>query len=200
MAYRIFISLIVIVCAYLAFETVRHLFLQNSLLNQESEYVLGNPDGDVTLVKFLDYSCKFCRDAHPIINDAVRRDGNVKFLPRPVSILGAQGINASLLPYAAAKQGKFTEMHDALMDNYRVIDDQVIQDLALEIGIDHQQLKSDIEDKDVIKKAESNFKLFRSYRLIATPSYAIGKSILFSPDQDLSATDFITLFNEARGQ
>jgi len=200
MAYRIFISLIVIICAYLAFETVRYAFLQNSLLNEEPEYVLGNPEGDVTFVKFLDYSCKFCRDAHPVVNAAVKRDGNVKYLPRPVETLTSEGIKASLLPYAAAKQGKFIEMHDALMENYRVIDDQVIQDLALQIGIDHEQLKRDIEDKNVIKKADKNMDLFNDYRLNATPAYAVGKGILLVPDRTFNENDFLTLFKEARGQ
>lgn len=169
-------------------------------MNEDAEYVLGNPDGDVTFVKFLDYSCKFCREANPFITEAIRRDGNVKFLPRPVNVLDAEGLKASLLPYAAAKQGKFAEMHEALIANYRVINDQVIQDLSLEIGIDHEQLKADLEDEDVIKKADKNMDLFKDYRLTGTPTYAIGKNILFTPDSNLNANDFITLFNEARGQ
>lgn len=200
MFFRVFISLTVIICAYLAYETIRLKILQHSLLNTEEQYVLGNPEGDVTFVKFLDYSCKFCRDAHPLIEQALRQDGNVRFIPRPVSILDTDGVNAALLPYAAAKQGKFAEMHKVLMENYRIINDQVLQDLSLEIGIDHQQLKADLDDKDILKFTEKNLDLFNAYRLSATPSYAIGTDILFTPDRTISANEFLAMFNEARGQ
>lgn len=200
MAFRIFISLIVLICAYLAFETVRYQFLQHSLLNTDAEYVLGNPDGDVTFVEFLDYSCKHCRDAHPLIEQALRQDGNIKFIPRPISILGTEGINAALLPYAAARQGKFIEMHNALMDNYRIIDEQVLQDLSLEIGIDHQKLQDDLADEDVLEAVQDNLDLFNSYNFQYVPSYAVGKGIVFTPDHDLATNEFLNLFQEARGQ
>jgi len=200
MAFRIFIALIVIACAYFAFETVRFKVLQHSLLNAEAEYTLGNPDGDVTIVKFLDYACSYCRTAHPIVTQAVEQDGNVRFLPRPISVLGAEGLNSALLPYAAAKQGKFEEMHDAVMENYRVINDDVMRDLALQVGIDPEQFKADFESDSVQEMVEKNLTLFKRYRMNSTPTYAIGSNIMFSPDSDIGVSDFLNLFDEARGQ
>ena len=202
MAFRIFIIAIVLICAYLVFETGRFVLLQNSLLKIDAEYVMGNAEGDITLVKFLDYNCSFCRDAHPIVSEAVRRDGNIAFIPRPVSILEHEGINPALLPFAAAKQGQgnFQAMHEALIANYRVIDEQVIQDLALELGLDHEKLKEDIESKDVLKAADKNLKLFLRYRLNGTPAYAVGKDILFIPKGTMNADDFLSVFAEARGR
>ena len=200
MAFRVFISLIVIICAYLAFETIRYKLIQSSLLNEEPEYVLGNPDGDLTLVNFIDYSCPPCREGHPYLDRALQNDGNVKYIPRPISVLDAKGINAALLPYAAAKQGKFSEMHYALIENYRMINDQVLQDLSLEIGVDHQQLKTDLEDKVVLEAFEKNMNLLKSYRLESIPSYAIDRNILFSPKDGVSVNEFLAIFGEARGE
>jgi len=200
MAFRIFISLIIICCAYFAFETVRLLLLQRSMLNSSADYSLGNHDGDLAFVQFLDYSCSFCRASHPIISKAVAQDGNVHFIPRPVSTLESEGINAALLPYAAARQGAFAAMHGALMENYRVIDEQVLQDLALEVGIDPARFKADVESKAVQALAQKNLDIFQKYRLGATPAYAVGKNILFIPNRDLNVEDFTTLFQQARGQ
>ncbi|WP_374701420.1 thioredoxin domain-containing protein [Aureimonas sp. N4] len=36
--------------------------------------VLGNPDGDVTIVEYFDYQCPFCKKAHPVLHEAVRTD------------------------------------------------------------------------------------------------------------------------------
>lgn len=200
MAFRILISLAVIICAYLAFETVRFKILHHKLLNTEAEYVLGNPEGDLTFVKFFEYSCTECRAGFPIIQKALEQDGNVKFIVRPLRMMNVEGVSPDLMPYAAAKQGKFKEMHEVLVKNYRVINDQVIQDLSLEIGIDHQQLKADLKDDDVLKARKTNEDIARGYNLKGTPVYAIGKDILFIPNKQLSASEFIDLFNEARGQ
>lgn len=200
MAYRIFISLIVLACAYFVFETVRFKILERSLINADAEYVLGNPEGDVTLVKFLDYSCSYCRTAHPVVTQAVKQDGRVKFLPKPVSILGEDGMNAALLVYAAGEQDLFTEMHDAVIKNFHVIDDRLIQDLALIIGADATQLITDYKSDAVREKVEDNYRLFSRYHMKSTPTYAVGSDIIFSPDTDLNVQDFLNLFNEARGQ
>jgi len=37
----------------------------NALLNDGHSYEGGNPDGDITIVEFVDYRCGFCRRAHP---------------------------------------------------------------------------------------------------------------------------------------
>ncbi|MEM9969785.1 MAG: thioredoxin domain-containing protein, partial [Pseudomonadota bacterium] len=34
-------------------------------------YVGGNPDGDVTIVEFLDYRCGFCKRAFPAVEELV---------------------------------------------------------------------------------------------------------------------------------
>lgn len=195
MAFRVFISIIILACAYFAFETVRLSLLQRSLLNAESTHSLGNPDGDLVFVTFFDYSCAECRAGFPVIEAAVERDGNVKFIPRPLSFLDDQ---TPLILYAAAKQGKFAEMHAALLENYRVVNDQVIEDLADNIGADSAQLITDMQSKDVQKLADKNSKLFTKYRLRSTPAYAVGKDILFASNATLSTNDFVTLFQEAR--
>lgn len=199
MGFRIFISIVLITCAYFAYETVRFKVLQHSLLNAPAEQSLGNPDGDLVFVKFFEYNCAQCRAGFPVIEQALRQDGNVTFIPRPIRLLESEGIDPALLVYAAAKHGKFAQMHDALVKNYRVINGQVLKDLAEDVGINAEVLEADVKSKAVAKMARKNQKLFARYRLPGTPAYAIGKHILFVSDRDLSANEFIDLFNEARG-
>ena len=200
MAFRIFISLVVLACGYFAFEAGRLVFLQHSLLSAPDEQSLGNPDGDLVLVKFFEYSCSECRANFPVINQALNQDAQVKFIPRPRRAINGEGINPALVVYAASKHGKFEAMHNALVQNYRIINDNVLADLASDVGLDPAVLAQDIKSKDVQKMAEKNEKLFARYRLVGTPAYAIGKDILFVPQDDLSANEFVTLFQLARGE
>src|SRR5690606_35880187 len=38
---------------------------QDQIFNAKGDVILGNPDGDVTLVEFFDYNCGYCRNALP---------------------------------------------------------------------------------------------------------------------------------------
>ncbi|NCT41379.1 MAG: thioredoxin domain-containing protein [Alphaproteobacteria bacterium] len=200
MAYRIFIALIVLACAYFAFESIRFTLLERSLDNVDIQYTLGNPEGDVTLVAFFDYSCDLCRDLSSVAQRAVEEDGNVKYLLRPVALLETQGFNSAIPTYAAQKQGAFRAMHEEMIENYRVIDDQVLQDLALKVGIDPIQFKEDFYSEEALEHVQDNVDLYDKYRFKYVPTYALNGDIIFTPRGKLSVNDFLNLFNEAREQ
>ena len=43
-------------------------------------YVGGNPDGDITIVEFVDYKCGYCRKAAEIVRELIAKDGNIRFV------------------------------------------------------------------------------------------------------------------------
>jgi predicted DsbA family dithiol-disulfide isomerase len=47
---------------------------------------------------------------------------------------------------AAESQGKFWEFHDLLFKNYNKLNDQKIQDIALEVGLDQEEYKKKRKD------------------------------------------------------
>lgn len=199
MAFRIFIALTLIAAAYLGFETLRFAWIQHSLFSVSDDYARGSDDADLRVVDFVDYECPRCQEAYPIITQALERDGGIRYIPRPIGHEHEDGYYLSRLPYAAAKQGKFFDMHQALLTNYRVVDESVLRDLAANIDLDFDQLIEDYESKSVIKLATKNEKLFNGFGLISTPSYAVGKTILFSPgNRKMSVEDYLNIFNEAR--
>ena len=48
-----------------------------ALFDDGFSFVAGNPDGDVTIVEFLDYRCGYCKRAHPVIEELLERDPNI---------------------------------------------------------------------------------------------------------------------------
>lgn len=80
-------------------------------------HVKGNPDADVTLVKYSDFSCPACGQAYPFVKEIVEAyEDDIRFEYRHFAFLEL-GVPAAMAAEAAAQQGKFFEYHDMLFDN-----------------------------------------------------------------------------------
>jgi len=77
--------------------------------------VLGNPEGDVTVVEFFDYNCPYCKRAMAEVQGLLDDDRNVRLVYREWPILGDGSVYAAKAALAARQQGKYEEFHWALM-------------------------------------------------------------------------------------
>ncbi|KRS10211.1 thioredoxin domain-containing protein, partial [Roseovarius indicus] len=69
---------------------------QRQLLEQDlNAPVLGNPDGDVTVVEFFDYNCPYCRRAMSEVEGLIEADRNVRLVFREWPILGDGSVFAA---------------------------------------------------------------------------------------------------------
>ena len=66
-----------------------------ALFNDPMSWVGGNPEGDVTLVEFLDYKCGFCKRALPEVDALLEQDDNIRVIVKELPILGAESELAS---------------------------------------------------------------------------------------------------------
>jgi protein-disulfide isomerase len=81
----------------------------------DADHVRGS--GTVDLVEFGDFQCPYCRDAVPSLNRVLERmDGRVRLVFRhlPITSKHPAAQLAAQAAEAAAMQGRFWEMHDAL--------------------------------------------------------------------------------------
>ncbi|MEM1005944.1 MAG: thioredoxin domain-containing protein, partial [Pseudomonadota bacterium] len=65
------------------------------LFNDGYSWVGGNPDGDITLVEFLDYRCGYCRRAVPEVASLLAEDGNIRLVIKEFPILGDASVQSS---------------------------------------------------------------------------------------------------------
>ncbi len=87
----------------------------DAIFDDGYSFVGGNPDGDITLVEFLDYRCGYCRRAHPEVAKLLESDGNIRLIVKEFPILGDQSVLASRFAIAA-KQLEGDEAYKALSD------------------------------------------------------------------------------------
>lgn len=124
--------------------------------------VLGNPDGDVTVVEFFDYNCPYCKRAMPEVQGLLDEDQNVRLVYREWPILGEGSVFASRAALASRAQGKYEEFHVALMGSRGRVEEASVLRIAKEIGLDIDQLKTDMQSPDVDEHIASSMRLAQS--------------------------------------
>lgn len=148
------------------------------LERDENAPVLGNPNGDVTVIEFFDYNCPYCRRAKPVIEALVAADDNVRIVFREFPILGDASVYAARAALAAREQGLYEEFHWGLMDLSGRVTEAAVERVAEQVGLDMEQLRTDMEADAVSEHIETSLSLAQSLGITGTPSFVVGDSIL----------------------
>lgn len=142
--------------------------------------VLGNPDGDVTIVSFFDYNCPFCKGDYPVLKDVARRDGNVRLIKKDRPILTEASRHASRLVLAAAGTPDYEAGMDAIMLEQGRLSIEEIDAALRAAGLDVDVMSSryDQNSEQVEALFDRNNRQALGLRLTGTPGYAIGRKLV----------------------
>ncbi|WP_254696932.1 DsbA family protein [Octadecabacter sp. SW4] len=152
---------------------------QRMLLEQDPNApVLGNPEGDVTVVEFFDYNCPYCRQAMPEVQGMLDADPNVRLVYREWPILGEGSVFAARAALASRNQGKYEEFHWAMMGMTGRAEEASVMRIANEVGLDIDQLLADMESPEVNAHLEESMRLSQALGFNGTPSFVIGEDLL----------------------
>ncbi len=139
--------------------------------------VIGNPDGDVTIVEFFDYRCQYCRRVVDSLRKVVEEDGKIRLVMKEFPILGPQSIQAARAALASVKQGKYEEFHFALMTEPGDMSDPHIRRVASDVGLDVGRLLRDMRSEEVDAMIRRNHELARALAINGTPAFVIGDTL-----------------------
>ena len=140
--------------------------------------VLGNPDGDVTVVEFFDYNCPYCRRAMPEVQGLLDGDDNVRLVYREWPILGEGSVFAAKAALASREQGKYEAFHWALMGMEGRAEEASVMRIAQEIGLDVERLREDMEAAEIQEHIATSMRLTQSLGFSGTPSFVIGDNLV----------------------
>lgn len=155
--------------------------LVESILNDPAAPIAGDPNGDVTIIAFLDYNCPYCRRATPMLDRLIASDRHVKLIYKDWPILAASSIVAAKVALAANYQGKYQIAHDALMAiKLSPATQDLIKEAMEKAGIDLKQLNSDLAaHNDAISALlQRNNAQAKALNLQGTPVYLIGPYLI----------------------
>ena len=151
-----------------------------ALLEGAPNPVLGNPNGDVTVVKFSDYRCGYCRAAAPIVEELIESDPNVRVVIREFPILGEESVLAGRIALAVAAQpgDVFRKFHDALFGHRGPMTEIAVLGLAEQSGADMAAVRQQMQSPVIVDTIRETYALARDMGIEGTPSFIIGDRIV----------------------
>ncbi|AWU94406.1 DsbA family protein [Azospirillum ramasamyi] len=161
-------------------EQARMALIENKqeLTRNPADPVAGNPQGDVTVVEFFDYQCGYCKAVHADTLALVKGDPKLRLVLKEFPILGPASLLASKAALASRSQGKYMELHNALMSHRGQLDEAVIMRLAKSVGLDTDRLKKDMESPDVLTAIAANQSLAEKLNIRGTPAFVFGDELV----------------------
>ncbi len=164
----------------------------STLLRDPGSPVMGNPQGNVTLVKFTDYQCSFCKAADPRIEKLIADDPQVRVVIKEFPILGPVSVVAAKAALAARAQGKYHEYHTAMMAYRGKLTNEDVFAMAGKVGLNIDKLKADMESPEVTDQIIDTFNLARAMKISLTPAYVVNATVLsgVSAKTSSAAIDF----------
>ena len=136
--------------------------------------VIGNPNGDVTIVEFFDYTCPYCKAVEPRLAALVEHDKRLKLVLKEFPILHPISLVATRAALASIKQGRYKPFHQAMMRFEGQLTDADVFDMAKAAHLDIARLKRDMVASDVSDQIISVFNQARAIRVFQTPAFIVA--------------------------
>ena len=161
----------------------------DAIFDDGHSWVGGNPDGDVTIVEWLDYRCGYCKRAHPVVEELLDRDPNIRIVIKEFPILGPDSVKAGRMALAALKidPSKYRELNDALMTYEGGLTESAAYQIAASLGYEIVELKALAETTEISDILNENYQLAQVLGLQGTPAFIIGDQVIrgFLPMEDM---------------
>ncbi len=153
----------------------------DELFNDGYSWVGGNPDGDLTLVEFMDYRCGYCRRAVPQVAELLSEDGNIRLIIKELPILGDASIMSSRFAIATkhvAGDDAYKQVHDALLEVGGEPTEVTLRRISDGLGLDSDAIIEAMNSEQVTNEINQTRELARRMNISGTPSFVLGTEML----------------------
>ncbi len=152
-----------------------------ALFNDGYSFVGGNPDGDITLVEFLDYRCGYCRKAHTEVAKMLETDGNIRLIVKEFPILGEQSVLASRFAMAV-KQVAGDEIYKAVNDALMTLPGEISMPTLARLGktydLDMALVENAMNGPEIADQLAQTKALAQRMRITGTPTFVLQDEML----------------------
>ena len=140
------------------------------------DHVDGRADAPLELVMYGDFQCPFCSAAQPILRRVRERlDGRLRFAFRhfPLTEVHPDAQRAAEASEAAAAQGAFWPMHDALYAARGVLGLDAVLAAARSVGLEVERVRAELEQGVHAARVADDVRSGRAAGVSGTPGFFV---------------------------
>jgi Na+:H+ antiporter, NhaA family len=136
----------------------------------------GGPGRRLTILIYGDFLCPYCRRLRYVLDRLRRALGQemvyvFRHFPNERAHPGAELMSAGA--EAAGRQGRFSEMHDALYGHEPPIDEKLLLEIAASLGLDMARFERDLRDPALRRRVQEDLADGRRNGVKGTPTIFI---------------------------
>jgi len=146
-------------------------------VDPERDHVRGPDDAPVTLVEYGDFECPYCGRAERVIRELLSSFGDdVRYVWRhlPLNDVHPNAQIAAEASEAAAAQGRFWEMHDALLAHQGDLRPSHLADYARELGLDADRLVQELRRREYASRVSEDVASADESGVSGTPTFFVN--------------------------
>jgi len=153
--------------------------------SSQNDPIIGRKDAPITIIEFSDYECSVCKRALPwVIAQVDDRRGDVRLIVKESAWKEPTSEPAARAALAARKQGKYREMHIALMKApFGAHTPEHIEGMARSIGLDLPRFKADMISQEVTSQIAKYGEEYEIAGIQGTPSFLVNGTFVGGFDQ-----------------
>ncbi|MCU0903072.1 MAG: DsbA family protein [Tabrizicola sp.] len=151
------------------------------IFNNPHDWVGGNPNGDITLVEFMDYRCGYCRQAYAEVEELIKTDGNIRFVVKEFPILGEASLMSAQFAIAVRQlhgDEAYASVHDTLMTLRGEPNAETLSRLASDLGLDPEPILDRMSKPEVMQVIQDNHRLAEEMEITGTPAFVLKDMVM----------------------
>lgn len=154
--------------------------LQQVIYDDPDHVVLGNPEGDVTLVELFDYNCGYCRQAVPDLATLMAEDPNLRVILKEFPILSQGSVDAAKVAVVVGRDKSidYWEFHQKLFTSRGQVSKDTALAVAKDLGLNPVTVGLEMEGADVDSVIAKSFQIAQGLNVSGTPTYIIGDEVI----------------------
>lgn len=151
-----------------------------AIYESAGDVILGNPNGDVTLVEMFDYNCGYCRQAVPDLATLLAEDPNLKIILKEFPILSDGSTEAARVAVLVAedKSLDYWTFHQQLFATRGQVGVDAALRAAEAVGGNRVTMMLEMNTTRAGLPIQNAYQLANALDISGTPTYIIGNELI----------------------
>ena len=144
-------------------------------------FIGGNPNGDITLVEFVDYRCGYCKKAHNEVEKLLNADGSIRFVIKEFPILGDDSLVLSKFALAVKLvhgDEIYKLVHDILIKMKSPPSEKAFDQIISNLNLDAELVESAMESNEVNGMIAYTRTLAERLKISGTPTFVMNDELI----------------------